>query len=90
MGSGMAPFSSTILWCSGRLCNIRQRCATSGDDSSSFETDQGAGKAVSPVVGLPGQEPPPVVPEASAPPDAPGAQDSDDVPILRVVCAQFP
>ena len=56
--------------------------ATSGDDSSSSDADKGAGKAASPVFGLTGQEPPTAVPEASAPPDAPGDEDSDNVPVF--------
>jgi len=56
--------------------------ATSADDNSSSDADKAPGKAASPVFGPTGWEPPPAVPDASAPPDAPGAQDSDDVPIF--------
>ena len=62
--------------------------ATSGDDNSSSDADKPRENPASPVFGSTGQEPPPPVPDASAPPDAaprpddPGAEDSDNLPIF--------
>ena len=70
--------------------------ATSGDDNSSSDADKGPSKAVSPVFGPTGQEPPPAVPDTPAPPDAaappadPAAEDSDNLPIFAGGSCLFP